>query len=110
MQEDSAFQVQEFQVSLTKAPVIFLRTCHRSLTGLHCNMHIHSCTQAIILADSHGSQGLSPLAHAKDGTPKPLLPVANRPLLQFQLELLERSAKFAGRICRVLFSCNQCRA
>ena len=48
--------------------------------------------QAIILAGGAGNR-LYPLS---EGVPKPLLPIANRPLLCYQLELLERSGKFAG--------------
>jgi len=43
--------------------------------------------QVVILAGGTGSR-LTPLT---DGTPKSMLPVANRPLISYQLELLERA-------------------
>ncbi len=48
--------------------------------------------QAVILAGGAGNR-LYPLS---EGVPKCLLPIANRSLLAYQLELLERSGKFAG--------------
>ena len=47
--------------------------------------------QAVILTESCDGDGLYPLT---ERTPPALLPVANRPLLSFQLELLERAAGF----------------
>ena len=48
--------------------------------------------QAVILASVSDGDGLFPLT---DDLPTALLPVANRPLLSFQLELLARSGSFS---------------
>ena len=47
--------------------------------------------QAVILASGNDGDNLYPLT---EHAPPALLPVANRPLLSFQLELLERAAGF----------------
>lgn len=61
--------------------------------------HTHTHTQAIILADVDlSAQTLYPLTH---DLPKSLLPLANRPLLQYQLDLLQ-AAGFAGQSSRRL--------
>ena len=48
--------------------------------------------QAVVLASVSDGDGLYPLTEA---CPPALLPVANRPLLSFQLELLERAQSFS---------------
>ena len=48
--------------------------------------------QAVVLASVSDGDGLYPLTEA---IPPALLPVANRPLLSFQLEMLERSQSFS---------------
>jgi dTDP-glucose pyrophosphorylase len=51
----------------------------------------HSEFQAVILASGNDGDNLYPLT---EQTPLPLLPVANRPLISYQLELLERAGGF----------------
>ena len=58
--------------------------------------------QAVVLAGGMGSR-LFPLVH--DTFPKCLLPVANRPLISFQLELLEKSG-----LTSVIIATNECYA
>ena len=48
--------------------------------------------QAVVLASVSDGDGLYPLT---DDLPTALLPVANRPLLSLQLELLARSGSFS---------------
>ena len=48
--------------------------------------------QAVVLASVSDGDGLYPLT---EELPQALLPVANRPLISFQLELLERSQSFS---------------
>eukprot|EP00966_Prymnesium_polylepis_P313985 7255717-Prymnesium_polylepis.1 len=51
----------------------------------------HQAEQAVILASGNDGDNLGILS--EDGSPA-LLPVANRPLLSFQLELLEQARGF----------------
>jgi len=56
-------------------------------------MSFHQEFQPVILAGGFGSR-LGVLVE-ESSVPKPLLPVANRPLLSYQLDLLEK----AGFLC-----------
>jgi translation initiation factor eIF-2B subunit gamma len=63
-------------------------------------MSLHTEFQPVILAGGYGSR-LGVLVEEGSG-PKALLPVANRPLLSYQLDLLEK----AGFLCT--FSSGRC--